>query len=63
MGMRIAIDDRKSEKEQKWIRMRCEWLQSQYGYTPEQWAMILKNLPEDDPDWDCVWGMAVGGLT
>lgn len=59
--VRIAIDNRKSEREQEYIRMRCAWLQNRYRYSRETWAMILADLPKDDPDWDCIWGLACGG--
>lgn len=61
--MRIAYDDRKSEQEIKYIKLRCEYLQSRYGYTPEEWAMVLANMSEDDPDWDCVFGIVAGAYT
>lgn len=61
--VRIAIDERKSETEQRFIRLRCEYLQSRYGYSPLEWALILAKTPKDDPDWDCIWGLASGGMT
>lgn len=60
--MRIAIDNRKSENEIKYIRMRCEWLQNRYGFDREEWAMILGMMKREDPDWDCIWGLACGGM-
>lgn len=60
--MRIAIDNRKSETEIKYIRMRCEYLQSKYGYTRDEWAIVLGRMDPGHPDYDCVFGLACGGM-